>query len=1208
MEAAHENIQGIPEIDEILKREAEQASERSPFEQASTESPLGQAHEHVHGVAEIDELLRREQEQLRQERAQEEIRARLKEERRQKEEQLKREHAAQEARLQEERRRQEEQLRRDREREEEARRQEELRRKEEQEGRDREQREAEALRRGRGKEPPEETAKPEKIPAAKEKKSEEVEKYSEAGINREFASYNISETDLATLPHYKDLSVGQKAMLLENFKQMLVGRIEEEAAGAFRQNTNEARFLGRAWRNIARSYFVAKEKVATHAELVRGGITTHGRALSALADGMYRYGPDVTIEDGALTSNYLRERDVGSLLSRSEQEAVQWFNEAAHAFGKTPSHWQFESAKAKERSRYEKAEARYDSARRDILALLESRHGREAAASYTNRIDRDVAVNQYLNENPDAEKELQRIRSESIWPHAVKNVVVERGLYLAGGYLSRFAAIGMLGALGAPLAAAGMGGFLAYRRGREALRERDVLARKGVRDEQPGALTMATAKKFKQTDRGDMIDVREQGLVVKINRLVNEISATTDEKKRLELAAQLDTRFKFTQSKLKEGLVNFGSDDERFSNQYDLVFALSRGSALLSGLRPSPENPRQTEVETRLVRFLDFKDRNISAQRKKNLLIKVAHGAVLSASFALAGRALASYFHPATSSTAQEALTKPDVPAPGEKIVPEPGVHPERIVPSEVPDSSVPQEPAAEAIPRPPEIEESRLYTPATPEVAEERLYTPASGEVALPEARAQVPTPEVKPEDILHESQIPYTPAQPPEERLYTPASGEAPMQEVEAAPRPAAHVSPRAAAIARGFEAGREQEIPPVEGPQESMGAAAAAQASAEQAAPVPERAAEAVSQATAEQQTSTTAQAAAEQVAALTPELSVEIHKGEGMIKALGRSLEEQYHLNHARSMELANRIWAEHKPEEWYNLVHKGDTFKVDLKGIDAHELQTSDVRELAHQVEYDPKTFSYEKSGIPPAHELPHIATAAPGAPSVEVSQDIFDALNAAPNMKVSQGAAVFLADHHMRFDPLRRELWIDDDGDGVISPKEILVRPGAHFETIAQQAGETRFGTNVRGNLVIETLSADHTAKEVIEILPDRSVIPRLESMAPPEPIYEVQGRLADKVEDLKEMLKEENLAKLHHGRPAVSRFADKLYAMRASAAAADKESLIKKIQDMSLPKSDAKKLAKLLFYVFKNLKKFGVPLGERDTIASVLAHVEIAK
>ena len=114
--------------------------------------------------------------------------------------------------------------------------------------------------------------------------------------------------------------------------------------------------------------------------------------------------------------------------------------------------------------------------------------------------------------------------------------------------------MGALGYIGVPIAAAGMGGWLSYKRANEEVRKKEILGREGVEDKSK------TAKNFVKADT----------LATNFDRLMSRIKEESgkpvpNEAKIKELKESLSLRIKYASDKMDQGLVDFGATKAQLS-------------------------------------------------------------------------------------------------------------------------------------------------------------------------------------------------------------------------------------------------------------------------------------------------------------------------------------------------------------------------------------------------------------------------------------------------------------------------------------------------------------------------------------------------------------------------------------------------------------------------------------------------------------------
>jgi len=124
--------------------------------------------------------------------------------------------------------------------------------------------------------------------------------------------------------------------------------------------------------------------------------------------------------------------------------------------------------------------------------------------------------------------------------------------------------------------------------------------------------------------------VNADSLINKIDYLIKKIETEKDAHKKEKFIKSLKVRLDYSDKKLREGLVNFGSSEERLLNNYNLIKSISDGFAFVDSLG----NPQvNEELQQRLDRFLAAKKEKISKARKDYLRTKMELGALYAVGF-----------------------------------------------------------------------------------------------------------------------------------------------------------------------------------------------------------------------------------------------------------------------------------------------------------------------------------------------------------------------------------------------------------------------------------------------------------------------------------------------------------------------------------------------------------------------------------------------
>jgi len=462
--------------------------------------------------------------------------------------------------------------------------------------------------------------------AAEEKKEEE---FSAASIEREFEkTFNFKEEDLETIPDFRELSEGQQSLVLKNFQELTLKAIEEKAIEKVRDEAAQTGFMGRVWHGVFRKYYSAKAEKLSAKEILSGGIEMHRGALADLVSQTIVSGLDAEFDEEGKRLKILFAGQLENL-NPEQEKLVARFNDAADKFVSTSSDWRYSK---KEKSELEKIRSRYNLSLDDLAGVMLEAKGQDfEVEKYIADVDKRVRLSQFLSSNPDASEELQKIQSQSVWKKALWNTATERGGYMAMGFAARTATVSILGLVGAPLAAAGMGGWIARNRAVESLREEAKLAESGKKHSE-----LITAVKAGDLER-------------KIGELLGKLeSIKEDDKDRydktLEIADQLNTRLTYTRFKMENGLVQYGEGAEKkLWGQYTLLEKMSeaevqvRNCALYKTRFPSDE---QAQVQARLERYMGFKERKV----KENVRGQIIKGALLGAGFAALGYGIRAFF------------------------------------------------------------------------------------------------------------------------------------------------------------------------------------------------------------------------------------------------------------------------------------------------------------------------------------------------------------------------------------------------------------------------------------------------------------------------------------------------------------------------------------------------------------------------------------
>jgi hypothetical protein len=449
--------------------------------------------------------------------------------------------------------------------------------------------------------------------------------------------FDIYEHDLEKVG-LGNLSEGQQLLVLENLKQLTVGRIQEEAIDRTDEDTkvdtwiSGTNWIRKGWRSASRKYQIAKTEKLTQKEIMRGGMAVHGEILKQLVEGALS-SPEVEVIDRPekktpiIRVNFAGGKQFADI-PESERSALDAFNIAAHAFSEIPAEWRYtDSAKKKDHGKYEEGERRYVEARDSLLRFLGGRYGEEEALWTINDLESKVRMTQFLQTTADAEDQLRSIRDDAAWTRMWKDSITEHGVAFGLGFGARTAAAASAGFLATPLvlpalAAAGLvGGVRAYIRSKEQLKEKERRSRKGRGEEKD-----PTKEKFPSVE-----------LSSELTRLSDASLDAFGEKDQEEKLIELRKSLDIIRKKLENGMVDFGTENEASGNEYSLLQALSRAGAVVamySAEESSEFETRFNEAVASNDRFIDVETARAKKKQMEFVGKNIATGAVISATFA----------------------------------------------------------------------------------------------------------------------------------------------------------------------------------------------------------------------------------------------------------------------------------------------------------------------------------------------------------------------------------------------------------------------------------------------------------------------------------------------------------------------------------------------------------------------------------------------
>ena len=317
----------------------------------------------------------------------------------------------------------------------------------------------------------------------------EVESVKESVAESQEVKTEISKSPEELLDEkFASLSDGQKQFVNEGIKQLQLEEVRAMAKEKYNQeiNNKEAGFGNRLWKKMTQGFQIAKLEKESFQE-AKLNLEEHLDYANRLADMAKSFGKEIKNENGEIVIDF----NTFEGLSEETEKSFADFNKMANAFSSLPQEWAFESAKSDEQKKYQEAKSKYEKIKTDVLAKvikekgeIDGLDGKLAALEGMNNIDGQIAMRQFLINNPEVQKELDNINDNSPLKRMFSSIVAERGALTGAGFAARSGvkAAGYFGAAGAsvvalPLIAMSIGGIRGRSRANKKIKEEDIQGR-----------------------------------------------------------------------------------------------------------------------------------------------------------------------------------------------------------------------------------------------------------------------------------------------------------------------------------------------------------------------------------------------------------------------------------------------------------------------------------------------------------------------------------------------------------------------------------------------------------------------------------------------------------------------------------------------------------------------------------------------------------
>jgi hypothetical protein len=489
----------------------------------------------------------------------------------------------------------------------------------------------------------------------------------------------LTKAELEKIPGFTELSAGQQLLVFERMRNVANEDIKKEQVSRYREEIdklsksdsfwdNVKNIAQRGWMRATKQWQLGKMKDEATAEWLKAtdtnALAKKRESLEALTEDVLRNKEFAVAEkNGSLEVQYLEAESFPK--GKIDPERIAEFNRIANEYAHTAlggGEDQEEILKIR-RNDFEKA------AREMTRLLAESEGGTWSgsnAAEWRTKLEASIQMSRFMDSNPEAAEELEKSGKNLGAAIGLKNLLIERGAYMAGSAGLRIAGVAAMGLVAAPVVAALGGGFMGYRRTKQEFSENDLLA--VMQEDEKSKKTDAAEKKPDSANELAKNVVSGEVLVSKLAALAEEYKnasqekvksvAARDENGRIRmrdtmdeegrgivmeevsekeaLRRSLEARITYTRRKLEEQLVNLGKDPgERAESMSAIAIALGKAEAEL-GFSDEGVNA----IETRLDNILDIREEKIDSNRKKHIVTQVIKGAALGAAFSAAGLAV----------------------------------------------------------------------------------------------------------------------------------------------------------------------------------------------------------------------------------------------------------------------------------------------------------------------------------------------------------------------------------------------------------------------------------------------------------------------------------------------------------------------------------------------------------------------------------------
>ncbi|MDD4290151.1 MAG: hypothetical protein PHH83_02635 [Patescibacteria group bacterium] len=428
----------------------------------------------------------------------------------------------------------------------------------------------------------------------------EIQKSEDNKEEKSSKSKSLKEKKIEVFEHLSNfnLSDSQKYLIIEDFLQYKFDIIQEDVQKEFREDFSKKKFFGKIWAGIKKEYSLAKNEQSKVKNFLNKKLSDADiEILNLLIDRTNNSDFDLeTLKNGKVNVLYSGKWD-NYEPTEENKTLINEFNKVANEFKDVSYEWSLDTAKKSQRKDYEEKETQFNNLYAKLYKLAEEKGNKDFLSNDFNaKLNQNIKLNQFIVQNQDIEKQIQKSSKQIAWIKAFKNEFISKGAWAFAGAATRFLTMSGIGFVGGLLGAGAIGALRSRETGKKELVQTDKNARRDIRGKHmKNVVDLERTTKhiiYKRDENGEILFDENKnpiidkefenttGLINKLERLLEKIENTKDYDKRRDLLNSLDLRISYTEDKINAGLVNFGDKEQRLSNQFRILELINRAKLL----------------------------------------------------------------------------------------------------------------------------------------------------------------------------------------------------------------------------------------------------------------------------------------------------------------------------------------------------------------------------------------------------------------------------------------------------------------------------------------------------------------------------------------------------------------------------------------------------------------------------------------------------